>query len=103
MTRLHVLVVVLTLGPIGAGMALADPLPDPPPQVLPDPSPGATHYFAPSESTAGTADPGRELGRVASARRNDPKCTTLTPCAVPPPSLEHAVTVPSHAPAGDPG
>ena len=101
-TKLGTVVIALLLG-CGPGMALADPLPDPPPLVLPDPTPGETHTFPPSESTAGTADPGRKLGNVAT-RRNDPECTALSPCAIPPPSLEHAHTVPSRAPASaDPG
>jgi hypothetical protein len=102
MTRLFA--ALLMLWPMAAGMALADPLPDPPPKVLPDPSPNEAHAFAPSEATAGTADPGRKLGSIAGIRSHDPGCTALSPCAVPPPSLERAETLPPHAPANtDPG
>jgi hypothetical protein len=82
----------------GALVAKADPLPDPPPQVLPDPSPRESHNFPPALATAGTADPGRELTAVKATNLHDQSCTALNPCAAPPPSLQRAETMPSRAP-----
>ena len=81
------------------GAAKADPLPDPPPLVLPDPSPTDSHDFPPSEATRGIADPGRSLGAVNATDLKAADCTSLNPCAVPPPSRKKAETVPSRAPA----
>jgi hypothetical protein len=83
----------LALGPAGA---VADPFPQTPPRVLPDPSPKDSHAFAPSEATAGTADPGRKLAAIAAA---DPEgCSARNPCAMPPPPLDNAGPVLSRAP-----
>jgi hypothetical protein len=82
----------------GALMAKADPLPNPP-LVLPDPSPAESHNLPPSLATSGTADPGRELAAVRATNPKEQDCTTLNPCAVPPPSLQSAERVPSRAPA----
>ena len=83
----------------GELMAKADPLTDPPPQVLPDPSPRQSHDFPPAQATSGTADPGRELAGVKATSPHDQGCNTLNPCAAPPPSLQGAQIVPSRAPA----
>jgi hypothetical protein len=80
-------------------MAKADPLPDPPPQVLPDPTPRESHDFPPAQATSGIGDPGRELAGVQATNPHDQGCTTLNPCAAPPPSLQRAEAVPSRAPA----
>jgi hypothetical protein len=81
------------------GAATADPLPNPPPQVLPDPSAKESHDFSPAMATSGTADPGRELAAVQPTDPREQSCNALNPCAVPPPSRDHAETVPSRAPA----
>jgi hypothetical protein len=91
---------------LGAGIssAWADPLPNPPPRVLPDPSPRESRDFPPAMATSGTADPGRKLAAVRSTDPREESCNTLNPCAVPPPSRDRAETVPSRAPlAPDPG
>ena len=70
----------------------ADPLPNPPPKVLPDPSPEDSHDFPPAEATRGTADPGYSLSAVKATDLKD--CTPLNPCAVPPPSRESVEALP---------
>ena len=102
-TMIHATAKILAVIPIllaatgaGIGSAWADPLPNPPPLVLPDPSPRASHDFPPAMATSGTADPGRELAAV---HTTDQSCDALNPCAVPPPSLNRAEMVPSRAPA----
>ena len=98
----HAILLAVTLwAGSGALMAKADPLPDSPPQVLPDPSPKESHNFPPAQATSGTADPGRELAGVKAVSPHAQGCTTLNPCAAPPPSLQHAETAPSRAPAGE--
>jgi hypothetical protein len=96
--NIRVAFLLLALMPM-IGAAKADPLPDPPPLVLPDPSPKDSHDFAPSEATRGIADPGRSLAAVKATNLKEADCNALNPCALPPPSRESAETVPSRAPA----
>jgi len=98
-TGCAILLTVILWAGSGALMAKADPLPNPPPLVLPDPSPAGSHNLPPSLATSGTGDPGRELAAVRATNPQDQDCTALNPCAVPPPSLPRAETVPSRAPA----
>jgi len=84
---------------LGAGAAVqADPLPNPPPKVLPDPSPRSSHDFPAQTATAGTADPGHQLASLGPIDLEN--CSALEPCAIPPPALHQVEPVPARA---DPG
>jgi hypothetical protein len=83
----------------GDRLAKADPLPDPPPQVLADPSPLESTNFPPALATAGTADPSRELAVVKPTNAHERGCTALNPCAEPPPSLQSIGPLAARLPA----
>jgi hypothetical protein len=66
--------------------AMADPLADPQPLPAAKIPAHAGPNFSPSAATAGTADAGHQLSTIEAHLKN---CSPLSPCAAPPPSLDH--------------
>ena len=66
--------------------AMADPLANPQPLPVAKFSAHAGPNFSPSAATAGTADAGHQLSTIEAHLKN---CSALSPCAAPPPSLDH--------------
>ena len=90
--------VTLLLIPAGRGWCQESggPLGDPLPPSVQDPSLSKSHYFSPALTHAGVADTGPALSAVNKGRSGAAAgCSAQSPCAVPPPALDHAVA--SHA------
>ena len=72
-----------------SGGPLGDPLPPP----VQDPSLSNSHHFSPALTHAGVADTGPALSGVnkGHGNGNGAGCSAQSPCAMPPPALDHAV------------